>query len=400
MSLTIGKRQYPNRYTRVWEDIQQKIYLVDRDIDQVGYLAFSNRLKKRTVKAEKVEWDYDELSSRTDTVNGAVVSTTATTITVDNPTYFIPSEYWINNRSEEIYGISSVDYENSQLEVIRGFAGSTAAAINDGDTFCKIGSYAGEDSNRMVTRTGSPTTVYNYCQMMRKDLAMTSRQIKRAFKSGEAEFPYQSMKQLKEYRIDLANQALFSKRDRFTDQYGDDVTTSNGLRPILTTNTYAVNGTMYKNLLDDFLVDEGFRYGSSSKVLFCSTDVIKAFTGIVDQNLSFQTDISSKKGVSFGVTVGKYICPTGQELMLVHDRNISNYFPGEAYGVDMSQLTRCEFSNNGISGAMHVLTHTENSDDLGRTDTIFSDQCITYGYEATHFKLSGISGGSYAASAE
>lgn len=401
MALTIGKRQYPNRSysTRVYEDIQQKIFLVDSDIASVGYLAFSNRLPTRKTMTEKVEWDTDELSARTDTLNGAVSSTTQTTITVDNPTYFIPSEYWINTRSEEIVGISSVDYENSQLSVIRGFAGSTAAAMSDGDTLAKIGSYAGEDSTRMVTRTTTPTSVYNYCQQMRKDLAMTSRQIKRAWKNGEAEFPYQSMKALKEFRIDLANAYLFSKRSRDTVD-GDDVTTMNGLRPVITTNTYAVDGVLYKNLLDDFLVDEGFRYGSQNKILFCSTDVIKAFTSIVDQNLSFQTDISAKKGVSFGVTVGKYLSPSGGELMLVHDRNISNYFPGEAYGVDMSQLSRVEFSNNGISGAMHVLTHTEDADDIGRTDTIFGDQCITYGYEPAHFKLTGVSGGSYAASAE
>jgi hypothetical protein len=207
------------------------------------------------------------------------------------------------------------------------------------------------------------------------------------------------LKQLKEFRIDLACLYLFGGRTRTTVD-GDDVTTMNGVRPIIKTNAYAVDGLLYKDQLDDFLVDEGFRYGSSSKVLFCSTDVIKAFTSMVDQNLSFQVDISAKKNVSFGVTVGKYICPTGQEMLLVHDRNISNYFPGEAYGVDMSQLMRCEFSNNGLSGAMHVLTHTEDPDDLGRTDTIFADQCITYGYEATHFKLSGISGGSYSASSE
>jgi hypothetical protein len=130
-------------------------------------------------------------------------------------------------------------------------------------------------------------------------------------------------------------------------------------------------------------------------MLFASTDVILAFTQMVDTNLSFQVDISGNEGVTFGVSVLQYIAPNGGRMMIVEDRNISNQYNGEAYLIDMTQMERRVFSNNGISGEMHVIPNTEDPYDPGTVDTVMADMTQTWGSELCHGKLTNVSGGSY-----
>jgi hypothetical protein len=185
------------------------------------------------------------------------------------------------------------------------------------------------------------------------------------------------------------------ERSRGVDDSGDDYTTMNGVKPIISTNTFAVNGTLYKTDFDEFLVEQGLRYGSRDKVLIASTAAILAFTQMVDERLNFNVDISPQKGKTFGVEVLRYMAPNGGSILIMEDRNISNYYNGEAYLLDMNELTRYTFSNNGISGELEIIADTKDPDDLGRVSTIIGDMGLTYGNELNHAKLTGISGGSY-----
>jgi hypothetical protein len=224
---------------------------------------------------------------------------------------------------------------------------------------------------------------------------MSERQIKREFENDN-EYSYQQMKQIKEFRMDLDRAFLFGERARFTDSAGDDTTLMSGIRPQISTNDLSVGGTLYKSEFDEWCVEEGFRYGSRDKMMFTSTDVILGFTQMVDTNLTFQIDLVGKEGVTFGLSVLRYIAPNGGRLLLIEDRNISNQYNGEGYLVDMSQMERRVFSNNGRSGEMKVIEGTQDVDDVGRVDTIMADMTMTWGSEKTHGKITGVSGGSYA----
>ena len=400
MANTIGRRAYSERSGRIIPNVLPNILLVDSNIQDAGFLAFISKLKSRRTQQEKVTWDTDVFNPTTDTVDGAISGTTQTTIKVDNPTYFIPGELWQNKRTGEVYGVSEVNTSTQVITVTRAISalnssgGTAAAAINDADQLNKIASYVSENSSRQTTKTTTPSEVFNYCQIQRMDLSLSERQIKREF-DNDNELSYQSSKLLKEFRMDTDRMFLFGERARFTNSDGDDVTLMNGIRPVVTTNVFNVGGTLFKSQLDEFLVEQGMRFGSRNKVLFASTDVILAFTQIVDTDLTTHVDLSSKVGVTIGTTVLKYTAPNGSEMLIMEDRNISEQHNGEAYGVDMSQLEMRDFSNNGRSGAMHLIKGTQDPDDPGTVDTLMSDQCLTYGIEKTHFKLTNVSGGSY-----
>lgn len=400
MANVIGRRQYDTRSGRIIPNVLPRIILIDRNIQDAGYLTFMSKLSARPTLQEKVTWDTDEFRAIKDTVDGAVTGTTQTTIKFDNPSYFNVGELWANARTGEIVQVVSVNTSTQIVEVIRAVTalnssgGTAAAAINDADTFNRISSAVGENSSRQQTLTTSTSEVYNYCQIFRMDLSMSERQIKREFENDN-EYSYQQMKMLKEFRMDLDRSHLFGERARFTNNAGDDTTLMQGIRPSITTNTFSVGGTLYKSEFDEWCVEEGFRFGSRDKMMFASTDVLLAFTQMVDTNLSFQIDLMGKEGVSFGVSVLQYIAPNGGRLLLVEDRNISEQYNGEGYLVDMTQMERRVFSNNGRSGEMHIIPNTQDPDDPGRVDTIMADMTQTWGSEKCHGKITGVSGGSY-----
>lgn len=401
MANVLGRRSYNTRSGRIIPNVLPKIILIDRNIQDAGFITFISKLKGRATLQEKVTWDTDEFRATTAIVNGAVASTTQTTIVFDDASLFNIGELWANTRTAEIVQIKDRNTSTEIVEVIRAVTalnssgGSAAAAINDDDTFARIATAVGENSSRQTSITTNTEEVYNYCQIFRTDLSMSERQIKREFENDN-EYSYQQMKQIKEFRMDLDRAFLFGERARFTDAAGDDTTLMSGIRPQISTNDFSVGGTLYKSEFDEWCVEEGFRYGSRDKMMFTSTDVILGFTQMVDTNLTFQIDLVGKEGVTFGLSVLRYIAPNGGRLLLIEDRNISNQYNGEGYLVDMSQMERRVFSNNGRSGEMKVIEGTQDVDDVGRVDTIMADMTMTWGSEKTHGKITGVSGGSYA----
>jgi hypothetical protein len=375
-----------------------KILLLDRNIADVGFIVFFNRLKSATTKTENFKWDTDTYLPSSDVLSAAVASTTQTLIPVTNISYFNTNQAWQNARTLEVLGINAVNGSTSNISVTRSLGTTAAQAMVAGDALVRLGTFVGENSTRQTFQSTIPTAVENFTQQMRMDLSMSERQIKREFENDN-ELPLQQFKILQEFRMDMDRTFLFMEKSRGLDAAGDDITTTDGLKTIINSNTFAVNGTLYKSDLDEFMVEQGMRYGSRDKILFASTDVILAFVEMVDQNLTFQVNVAPQMGKAFGTEVLKYVAPNGHSMLIVEDRNISNYFNGEAYLADMSQLTRQVFSNNSRTGELHIIKDTKDNDDLGLVSTLAGDFGLSYGDEVNYAKITGVSGGSYSANA-
>jgi len=393
-----GRRAYSDRSSRIIQNVMPKILLLDRNIADAGFIVFFNRLKTATTKTETINWDTDTYLPDTDTLSAAVASTTQTLIPMSNISYFNTNQAWQNNRTLEIVGITAVNSATGNISVTRSLGTTAAANMNSGDTLVRLGTFVGENSTRQTFQSTIPTAVTNYTQQMRMDLSMSERQIKREFENDN-ELPLQQFKILQEFRKDMDRTFLFMEKSRAVDASGDDYTTTDGLKTIISTNTFAVNGTLYKSDLDEFMVEQGMRYGSRDKILFASTDVILAFVEMVDANLTYQVNVAPQMGKAFGTEVLKYVAPNGHSMLIVEDRNISNYYNGEAYLADMTQLTRHTFTNNGRTGELHIIKDTKDPDDPGKVDTLMGDMGLSYGDELNYAKITGVSGGSYSANA-
>ena len=400
MAELLGRRGYDDRSGRIIQNVMPRILLLDRNIQDAGFVVFFNRLKSRGTGQEKFIWDTDTYLPTTDVLSSAVSSTTQTTIPVTNPTYFNVNQMWVNVRSGEIVAVTAVNTATSNITVKRGATaqnssgGTAGAAMLSGDTLARLGTFVGENSNRQTFQSTTPTEVYNYTQQFRMDLSLSERQIKRQFENDN-ELSFQEFKILNEFRMDFDRTHLWGERSRWTNDDGDDVTTTNGFKNIISTNTFPVNGTLYKSDLDEWLVEEGLKYGSRNKILFCGTDMILAFTQMVDSNLTFQINVAPVRGAAVGTEVLRYIAPNGRELLIMEDRNITDYFSDEGYLADMTQLERRVFSGNGRTGEMHMIRNTEDPDDPGTVHTIMADCGLAFGEEKTHGSITGVNGGAY-----
>ncbi len=395
----VGRRQYDVRASRLVTNVMDSFILLDKDIVSAGFLAFYGKLPAVTTPQEHFKWDVDAFLEVQDTLDGAVSSTTQTTIQVDNPTRWIGGQLWINKRTGEIIYVKSVNAATSQLSVTRAAtalnsSGGTAAAnMNDEDVMVKLGSVVGEENFRQTTHTVTPTEVSNYTQAMRWELAMSRRQIKRAFESGGSEFSYQEMKRLLEARKELNGVFLAGEKSRFTDSSQGDLTTTAGLRSVISTYTWGVGGVLHEYAWDDFLVKKGFKMGGRRKMMFASSNVILALTEMTKDRMTYAfASLGGKKG-EIGLQVMSYLAPNGGNLMILEDRFLTDNFQGEAYIVDMPQLDRMVFSGNGLSGDLEIVGNTQDKDDMGRTDTLQCDMGLRYGDEAGHAKITGVTGG-------
>jgi hypothetical protein len=269
--------------------------------------------------------------------------------------------------------------------------GTAEAAMVSGDTLVRVAPAVGENSVRQTTQTTTPTEVKNYCQQFRWELGLSRRQMKRRFET-EDELPYQRMKIMNEARMALNRQFLIGEKARYANDDGDDVTLTSGIKPVISTYTWAVGGTMHEYEWDEFLVEEGLRRGSTSKILFASTDVILALSQMTKDRVEYSVGFGQGSR-AVGITVMEYMAPNGGRIMVVEDRFLTEGFNGIAIGVDMSELKRRVFSRNGFNDDLHIMMGTQDNDDLGNTDTMYADIGLQYGPEQHHFLITNVSGG-------
>jgi len=393
----IGRRQYATQSSRIIQNVLPQIILIDENINDAAFLAFYSDVKKSTTAQEKFTWDVDEFLSITDTVDGAVTGTTQESIQVDNPKYFIPGQLWQLKRTGEIMYVREVNNSTSRITVTRAVTalnssgGTAAAAIADADTLVRMAPAVSENSTRQTTQTTTPTEVSNYCQQFRWELAMSRRQIKRAYETGD-ELPYQQKKIMKEAQMALNRQFLVGEKARYTDDSGDDVTLTTGIKPVISTYTWSVGGTLNEYEWDEFLVEEGLRRGSRNRMLFASTNVILALSEMSKDRMEYAVPFGPKK-TAVGLQVVEYTAPNGGKIAVVEDRFLTEAFNGIAIGVDMTDLERKVFSRNGFDDDLHVISDTGDVDDLGQTSTLYGDMGLQYGAEQNHFLITNVEGG-------
>lgn len=393
----IGRRSYDTQSSRIIPNVLPRIILIDRDPSQAAFLSFYSRVGTQGTETETFNWDTDQYLALTDTLNGAVASTTQETITVDNPTYFIAGQLWMCQRTGEFIFIKSVNTSTSQITATRGVTalnssgGTAAAAMVDADVLVRMSPAVGENSTRQNTLTTTPTQNTNYTQQFRWELSLSRRQMKRRFETDD-ELPYQRFKIMNEARMALNRQFLYGQAARYTNDDGEDVTLTGGIKPAISTYTWSVGGTLYEYEWDEFLVEEGLRRGSRNKIMFASTNVILALNQMTKDRVEYSVPFG-QGSKAVGITVMEYMAPNGGRIMVVEDRFLTEAFNGVAIGVDMSELKRRVFSRNGFNDDLHIMMGTQDPDDLGNVDTLYADMGLQWGAETSHFLITNVNGG-------
>lgn len=395
-----GRRQYDTRSNRIIPNVYPVIMLLDANLEDAMFLTFFMRLNSEVSPTEKFEWDADEFLALNDTTSAAVSSTTTNVIPVTTPSLYIPNTLWMNGRTGEIILVQSVNTGSATITVVRAVSalnssgGTAAANMNSGDTLIRLGPAVGEVNLRQTTQTTLPNNLLNYTQAMRWDVQMSRRQKKRTFLDDQ-DWTYEERKTLLEARKQINGTLIAGQKARYTDSVMGDVTLTEGLRHLITTNVLAAGGTLYEATWDYFLLSQGLRFGARNKVLLSSNYMIAAMTQMTKDRTTFFVDLGGggETRTNIGIQVLEYMGPQGKTLQIVEDRFISENLNGEAYGVDLNQFRRKVFSGNGIDDDLHIEENTQDPDDLGSAFTLYADMGLQWGLEKHHFKVTGITGG-------
>lgn len=158
------------------------------------------------------------------------------------------------------------------LSFTRGFAGTSAATIEAGDSIEVVGNAALEGADVTVDTSRPRTRHTNYTQIFKKDIIVSGTvQAVNMLGNIQDEFDYQRTKKTREILLDLERSVINGRLSGNTLGSASAYRTFNGIWASITTNATSAT-TLSPNVLDD-VIENAWNYGASD------LDVI-----VVDQN--------------------------------------------------------------------------------------------------------------------
>lgn len=192
-----------------------------------------------------------------------------------------------NERTGEHVQIAAIT--GNTVTLTRGFASTTAATVNVGDTFFVIADAAneGDDVSRDTTRPRSRSL--NYVQLIKKDVIVSgTRSAVRNLGSIEDEFAHQKNMRIKEALRDLEKAVLRSRLSGNTigGSAVEEARTMNGLYHMITTNVTST-GTMTPDVLDTIIEGAWDQGGTDLNLIVAG----KAWKRVIDNFNSSRSQV-------------------------------------------------------------------------------------------------------------
>ena len=270
--------------------------------------------RKRRAINTTFEWFEDEPFPYWDAVNyGSGYNSSATSVVVDNGSYFGSANLVLLPRTGEIVRVSSVS--SNTLTITRAAAGSTAAAIVDGDDLRIIGSAHAEGATAGTMKATKKSRGYNYTQIFRDTFGATGTE-----EASELYWGNDRTRDRKNrgvaHALNIEAAFLFGQRDEDTSG-STPIRTTRGVLNWITTNTEAIGGFISEDAWNSFL-QNGFLHSSSqgknSKWFFGSRAVIGAINGFARDALQVVP-----KDKTYGISVQNYTSFFGDVLLMAHN---------------------------------------------------------------------------------
>lgn len=208
--------------------------------------ALSAKMKKEACNDPQIHWWEETNSIGRAVVNGAITDATTTTVVVvaqsggvGGALQYQPGDLLMVEEdaaayTTEILEVVSVASDTS-MTVIRGAAGSTAAAFADAAGLLRIGSAHEEGSGSPTTVTSNPTKFTNYTQIFKTPYQLTRTAANTYFRTGD---PLKNDQIRKSFtHSEKMEQALFwGMASEVTGGDGQPKRTMAGLRKLITSN--------------------------------------------------------------------------------------------------------------------------------------------------------------------
>jgi hypothetical protein len=350
--------------------MKDKIFLLEPSANPLTL--FMQKLNRESVGAYKFEMLEDRATPVNDRINNSGGHAAgATTITVDNTGYFAVDDIIICQRTGETMKVSTVDTDNTLLNVSRSWGTTSAAALLDNDQISILGSARAEFATAQSSKATKLTTLYNLTQTFRDPFSVSRRLLKSELYGGNM-LAYLHRARMIEHAKDIEVSFLFGER---ADSSGQS--SSGGLNEFVSSNSTNFGGAI-GSLEEVFSAAEGdFRYGSNNKVMFAGFPVVSNISLLAEQSL--RTVPPAK---TYGIDVRELVTPFGRYMIVPHKLMEGDTWKKQALVADLSNLGYRYLKDSDTQ----LRTNIQAPDADGRKDEILSDVGLFRVLEETHAK--------------
>jgi hypothetical protein len=164
----------------------------------------------RPARSTVHEWLEDALLPNTDTINDSTYADalTDTQFVVQNIGRFRPGDQIRTVNSGEVMLVTAVNAGASTLTVVRGYGGSTAAALANAQVIQIIGNAALEGDSADAARFTARTRKTNYTQIFSSTVEVSGSELAVRQLAVQDELDYQKQQRLRELLRDLENSVI------------------------------------------------------------------------------------------------------------------------------------------------------------------------------------------------
>mgnify|MGYP000658595872 FL=1 len=265
----------------------------------------------------------DELPDRKMKVNGAVASTSTTTITVDasdDNKFAINGAIVINSETGEVMHCTA-DTTGTTLTVTRNVGGTAHQIADDAELF--IAGYAASEGGSAPTAISFDAVVANnYCQIFRTAFSVSNTLNSTYLRTGD-KMDEAMTKALKLHMSDIERAMFFGVKHESNGSTAQPTRFTGGLINNLT-NVVDINtdyasyggsaaGKMTEEGFDSLLISTIFKYGSSQKIAFVGENVANQLQQIGKDRWQ-PTAVDG----TYGVTLTRYSSFAGDLMVHLH----------------------------------------------------------------------------------
>lgn len=288
---------------------------------------------------------------------------------------------------------------NVSIEVTRGFAGSTAAAIalaTDNPKFFLVGSAYPEGSEHPESVRYRPTKEYNYTQIFRNSLKATRTAMQTRLRTVD-EIRDAKTQALLYHSIAMEYGYIFGGRSEALSG-GQPLRTTGGIISFIPASQNIDKlGVAYD--MSEFESDmlEVFRWGSQEKMCFCGNRAMLAFNQMARLNSSLEITPAQKE---FGMDVRRFFTPGGTLVLKTHplfNQITSDIGGSPAYRsldawaliLDMAQLTYRPLKNSDTQ----YLPDRQNNGMDGLESEYLTEAGLEVNHGKNHYLIKGLVAG-------
>jgi len=312
---------------------------------QAPLTALMSRMKtEKTDDPEFSWWEEQQDVVRLLDTTGELIGSTAWTVD-SGALKLVPGDLLLVSKTEvagydnELVEVTAVT-NDTDFTVVRGAAGTTAAATGASATYTKIGNVYGEGTTSPDVTNENPVKYLNYAQIFKTAYELTGTvQVTRA-RTGD---PLKNDKKRKMFQHSVALEMafLFGKAFETTGANGKPKRYTGGLREFIQTNAKVYTGAATEDILLNDLY-KVFDYDSGAagneRLVFAGNQFLNDLNRLARNSSSTRVNFDGTVK-AYGMELQRWIMPQGTIFVRSHPlMNTHNIYTASAFVIDPSAI--------------------------------------------------------------